>query len=200
MREKCHCPFQLNGLYASLGAKGLNIGILKRRLDVLDFNLFSDYADVSPALKAFDAWLAAEGSHATLAYDAAILWTGHELVSGMDTGVAGYAHVGQVCKSVNASGIVEYDMTYHVSVTTAHELGHIPNCLASANADSTAPTAGVTDALANPDTICRRSQEDQNSYMCKIEMYNIPPKKLSANFFSDFKRLMEQSIKSIVIK
>ncbi|GFO17016.1 A disintegrin and metalloproteinase with thrombospondin motifs 18 [Plakobranchus ocellatus] len=40
-------------------------------------------------------------------------------------------------------------------------------CLRSTTADRRAPSGGVTVALANPDTICRRATRNKGSYMCK---------------------------------
>ncbi|RUS73621.1 hypothetical protein EGW08_018610, partial [Elysia chlorotica] len=205
---------EINDLYSSLAVNGFNIQILKKKLDILDFIIFNDNTDVDPGLKAFDAWLMSTNAYANIGYDAAILWTGFELVSGNDQGVAGYAHVGQICKAANSSGIVEYDMTYLVSITTAHELGHIigaghdsdvtgfimipkssvkednrwkfslcskeafqasvdklsTNCLLDSSPESTAQAVEVTDALADPNTICRRSEQDASSYMCRVRM------------------------------
>ncbi|GFO31672.1 Zinc metalloproteinase/disintegrin [Plakobranchus ocellatus] len=206
---------EINGLFASLQPKGLNITILKRRVDILDINLFDDNASSSLALKAFDDWLASQGAYTAFAYDAAILWTGHEFLSAGTVNAVGHAHVGQVCESVNASGIVKYGMTYQVSLNTAHELGHIlgahhdayntgyvmgakaspldtnrwqfslcskeifdfilskprSNCLKKTSLDSTVISAGVTDALANPDTICRRASGNRRSFACKTPSF-----------------------------
>ncbi|GFO31670.1 Zinc metalloproteinase/disintegrin [Plakobranchus ocellatus] len=192
---------EINEMYASLRPMGLHIEILNKRLDVLNMNLFSDNVHRFLALEAFDNWLA----YATVVCDAAILWTGHNFQR------KGIAHLGQVCRSVNASGIVFYDMTYQVSITTAHELGHImgayhdsansgyvmdpmrsaldtnrwhfslyskntfgtlfasyrSRCLSVTSLGLTAPSAAVTDALADPDTICRRARKNNGSYMCK---------------------------------
>ncbi|GFO40139.1 metalloproteinase [Plakobranchus ocellatus] len=194
---------EMNEIFASLRPMGLHIVILKRKLSVLDVNLFLDNVPAMLALKAFNHWLQKQGP---AEYDAAILWTG------LNFQELGRAYLGKVCKSSFASGIVFYDMTYQVSIVTAHELGHIlgahhdpaltgflmaphigtldtkrwqfslpsknyfdalfakpsSSCLRSTTTDRTAPSTGVTVALANPDTICRRAKRNKGSYMCKV--------------------------------
>ncbi|GFO40150.1 metalloproteinase [Plakobranchus ocellatus] len=194
---------EINELFASLRPKGLNIIILKQTLDILNINLFLDNVPSSVALKAFRDWSAKQ---LPAAYDAAILWTGHRFQQ------SGRAYIGRVCNPVYATGIVFYDMTYQVTIITAHELGHImgarhdpansgyvmgpvnrctdtnrwqfslasknafdvviakprSRCLKRTSASSTAISAGVTAALANPETICRRARRSKRSYMCKV--------------------------------
>ncbi|GFO26727.1 hypothetical protein PoB_005323200 [Plakobranchus ocellatus] len=82
----------------------------------------------------------------------------------------GVAHKSDVCRSVNASGIVSYDMTYVVALYTAHELGHLYDCLSVTSSGLTVLSAGVTDALADPDTICRRARKNKGSFMCKVNI------------------------------
>ncbi|GFO26720.1 A disintegrin and metalloproteinase with thrombospondin motifs 1 [Plakobranchus ocellatus] len=193
---------EINKMYASLRPMGLCIEILKKRLDVLNINVFSDNVNHFVAIAAFDNWLA----NSTVAYDAAILWTWQNFQT------AGVTHASHVCRSVNASGVVLYDMTYGVAIYTAHELGHlmganhdpdyingyvmeasastlhtnrwsfsmyskyafdtllaIPSyrCLSVTSSGLTVPSAAVTDALADPDTICRRARKNKRSFMCK---------------------------------
>ncbi|GFN74354.1 hypothetical protein PoB_000086000 [Plakobranchus ocellatus] len=68
---------EINELFASLQPKGLNIRILKKRLDALgsNINLFSAFDPSWVALKAFHDWL---GRNFLSSYDAAILYTEHD--------------------------------------------------------------------------------------------------------------------------
>ncbi|GFO40151.1 A disintegrin and metalloproteinase with thrombospondin motifs 1 [Plakobranchus ocellatus] len=193
---------EINEIFASLRPMGLHVVILKKKLSVMNFNMFPDDYPKRLALRAFYDWLATQK---TAAYDAAILWTAHSFEN---YGIASFA---KVCKPVDASAVVFYHMTYQTSVITAHELGHImgarhdpenseylmaptispsdtkrwqfslsakneidavlakpsSRCLKRTSASSTAPSTGVTVALANPDTICRRRRRNKGSYMCK---------------------------------
>ncbi|GFO12381.1 hypothetical protein PoB_003888600 [Plakobranchus ocellatus] len=47
-------------------------------------------------------------------------------------------------------------------------------CLKRSYGISTAPSAGVTAALANPETICRRARRSKRTYMCKTRRQGTP--------------------------
>ncbi|KAH9507411.1 hypothetical protein Btru_058018, partial [Bulinus truncatus] len=122
---------EINQLFSSMISNGLTIEVRLRKLDILNTNVFlssslvSNTINADTALKQFDSWIQTQNSYLNLKFDFAFLWTGYDLYGTAGIYTSGYAHVGKICDSKQATGVGEFNKTYFTPLTTAHEIGHI---------------------------------------------------------------------------
>ncbi|KAH9495774.1 hypothetical protein Btru_013285 [Bulinus truncatus] len=220
---------EANSLFKSLNTDFFKLELKLRALEILNVNVIpassiltgtSNGVRTNDALTQFENWLQNQNSYNSYKYDFAILWTGYDLFGPSGSLTAGFAHIGEVCDPKIATGVVEFDRTYHTAVTTAHEIAHIlgadhggaasthimssslepthrnrwlfsncsrsdiqeyiatllNNCLLTTNSASSSPTVTYgqyTGQILDPNTICQRSTNKINSYMClPYSLYN----------------------------